>query len=401
MSAMFRIFRRHMCLPGEALAQLRSLLDSYDRLRASAPPVRTGSDDIVDKLKDRLNIDAAALWWSDFEAAELCVVAVLPDDDLRSRIVSWRVQFQQVVGDGIYAQYIATAPALAVMTGSQLRADLSQCIREVYYYYGAYGVAARSRSSVTKALLLVALCVLAVLGGSLILANMPSIQHLFWTDKTVPSGTIKMVSWSIGMCAAGVLGSVVSVQRRLHDPNVNVDPYYRYVQTTADWFGIAFVSPIFGAIFGLLIYGMIVAKLIASGIVEITNGFPAASKDIAGLLILGFLAGFAEQLVPDTLTRIAARALNGVAASDPPPRVNGGGGSVAIASSGPNGPNSGPGAQAVTQDTSQLTDTTKQREPARLSRVPADITDGARDLGQNASLASQPIPANPARGLIG
>jgi hypothetical protein len=119
----------------------------------------------------------------------------------------------------------------------------------------------------------------------------------------------------------------VSVQRRLQDPAVEVDPFYRFIQTDADWFGTAVISPLFGAIFGLLVYGLLVSGLLSTSIVKFQDAstsnplavaLPASIAGYVAIVILGFISGFAEQLIPDALTRIAARALAGVASADPP-----------------------------------------------------------------------------------
>jgi len=61
---------------------------------------------------------------------------------------------REVMGEARYAAYILDAPHLdATVKTDILRAGLSECIRSVYYFYGAYGVGARSRSDVTNSML--------------------------------------------------------------------------------------------------------------------------------------------------------------------------------------------------------------------------------------------------------
>jgi hypothetical protein len=369
------------------LAQFRTVLDMYDRLRPGVTGVvTTGTDAAISALRKRMDTTPETLWWSDFEEAELCIIAVLSEADLRARALSWRGHFHDVVGDAQYALYLATTPTIATMTLGQVRADVSECIRQTYYYYGAYGVAARSRSSVTKALFLVATVVLVVEGLIALLFALNG-------DTGNPVLPISQASRSVIECllatsAAAVLGSVVSVQRRLQDPTVNVDPYYRFVQTTTDWFGIAFVSPIFGAIFGLLIYGLLAAKLIGNTTLITFDalGRPAGAQDLATLLILGFLAGFAEQLIPDTLTRIASRALGTVTGGAPPPPIVGGSSDATPKKNGVPA-NAVPAADAGSA-------------PAKLTTAPADITDEARALGHDASLASEASGDELKKGLL-
>jgi hypothetical protein len=106
------------------------------------------------------------------------------------------------------------------------------------------------------------------------------------------------------------------------------------------------------------------------------------------MLVFGFVAGFAEQLIPDTLTRLAARALGSVVANAPPPpplaKANG-----ALQD----------GAQSGTPKNGAPTaDVTV--EPAKLKTVPGDITDEARTMGHDASLASESSADDLKKGLL-
>jgi hypothetical protein len=109
---------------------------------------------------------------------------------------------------------------------------------------------------------------------------------------------------------AGVLGSLVTLQKRLQDPRADGDAYYRYIQTSADWISVVLVPPVLGAIFGAIIYLLFLSDLILGGLANWNNSGNPTDRTIAVLLTLGFVAGFAEQLVPDALTRIAQRALS-------------------------------------------------------------------------------------------
>ncbi len=97
---------------------------------------------------------------------------------------------------------------------------------------------------------------------------------------------------------------------------------YRYIQTTGDWFSTAFVSPVFAAIFGVVMYALLASQLFGYKLITIKPDWtPDGGVNEAVLIILGFVAGFAEQLIPDALTRIAARALGTVSEGAPVPTV--------------------------------------------------------------------------------
>jgi len=352
-----QLFSTASRLPQEALDNLRSILDSYERLRCGKPPQCVGADKEVADLRVRLKETPEEIRWSDIAQAELCVGELLDEAQLRARLGGWRRRFRETAGDSRYVQYLAGAPDLAssTVTESQLRADLSECIRAVYYFYSAYGVGARTRSDVTKALLRVALAILSIEGILALLAS----WHRAPGMPVIFIGNSKILELVLATSAAAVLGSVVSVQRRLQDPKVDVDPIFRYVQTTADWFGIAFVSPLFAAIFGALVYALLASKLV--NVLTFKNGAPMNETDVAVLLILGFSAGFAEQLVPDALTRIATRALTG---------------------------SSGGGSQSVTPIPSLPND----RPPTPVDSHPQNTVDRAQLAAPNESQALTTLP---------
>jgi hypothetical protein len=306
-------------LPQQALDELRSIIDNYNLLRPASAATST-SDSEISKLQDKLQNSPAQLWWSDLALAELCVAAILTGDQIRVTLPSWRRRLQDVVGSARYAQYIATAVDISQTQDDEvLRADLMSCIKAVYYFYGSYGVAALSRTRATERLIEAAVVILAFEAIAF---------AVVWLLPNM-TGSWKMVAaLAIVSSAAAVLGSVVSVQRRLQDPSVEVDPFYRFIQTDADWFGTAVISPLFGAIFGLLVYGLLVSQLVSTSIVKFQDplstdplaiALPASAAGYAAIVILGFISGFAEQLIPDALTRIASRALASVAGSDPAP----------------------------------------------------------------------------------
>jgi hypothetical protein len=312
------MFAQAACkVPPEALDRLSASLDNYDRVRASTPPLNLGDDEEVARLRERLKNKRDTISWSDISLAELCLVDLLNTEaEIRAGLTGWRRRLREVAGETRYTQYLTTAPDISPGKSSifDLRADLLECIRAVFYFYSAYGIAAGSRSSVTKALFRVALVVILseLLFSALLILRNASGGYVLPVD----SGVRAIVQYYIAASICAVLGSVISVQRRQQDPNVDVDPLFRYIQTTADKFSIAFVSPVFGAIFGLLAFALLQSRLLSTTLISIgTNGLPSNWSDVAGLLIFGFLAGFAEQLVPDALTRIAARALGGAAGS--------------------------------------------------------------------------------------
>jgi hypothetical protein len=293
-------------LPDGAFDELRRLIETYERLRSRADAVANGADAEIDVLKKRL--EARTSQWTDLGEAVLCTIGLLEDVEVRAHLVSWRRRMHEVIGDTRYASYLASAadPNAKTTDSPMLRADLAECINTVDYFYGAYGVAASSRAQVTKSLIAYALVILAGLAlFGFFIALAPRIHIVL---------PVLALEYMLATSAAAVVGCVISVQRRLQDPSIDVDPFYRYIQSRSDQLSITFISVLFGAVFGMTVYLLLLSGLLGGSAFPQINadGIPNPGKDVALLLIYGFLAGFAEQLIPDTLTRIAARTINGI-----------------------------------------------------------------------------------------
>ena len=250
---------------------------------------------------------------SQVQQAELCVIEFLDTASFRARVSGWRRRMHEVVGDVRYAQYLPTVPDPGSAPEDQARADLAECMRAVYYFYSAYGVAARSRSDVTQSTFNVAVCILAIQS---VIATVIAIGNAkAWWTPAWPSEVLNGLEYVVVSSAAAVLGSVVSVQARLQDPKVEVDPFYRFVQTHSDLLSTAYVSPIFASIFGPVIIAVTASGLTGGSAfphIESLIGDKPDLADVALLLIYGFVAGFAERLVPDALNRIAAKTLGSI-----------------------------------------------------------------------------------------
>jgi|SRR5579883_513899 len=393
-------------LPEEALAQLRGVLDNYDRLRAEATSPHAGDDQEVSRIRHLLEAQPDDVWWTDIATAQLCVVDLLSGDQIGARIGGWRRRLHEVIGDQRYAEYLKNAPDLSKPQEPEaLKADLCECIATVYYFYSAYGISARSRADVSRALLRSAGLIIAIeaLAIVLLLASVflgSSQGGLFHNavasasatpagqqaasvpakgNSTSPPTPQKpseppdwrfLIAWILAASAAAVAGCAVSVQRRLQDPTLQVDPLYRYIQTEADQFSIAVTNPIFAAFFGAIMYGLLASQLITTSLAKLPNCVPDGCAAAAIVLILAFASGFAEQLIPDALTRLS----NAVAGAVPTQFSSG--------SKGEQAPPSG----TATQRQQQIDAAAKPPTPQPTGEAAA--------LGHDASVASGPDPSN-------
>lgn len=296
--------------PPEAHKQFEAFLGQYDGLRiagkaATPPVVRPGCDAIVDALS---KLERDTRWWTDLAQLELCMIEYLPDATARARVAGWRRRLREVAGEMRYRAYLDAAPTTASAPIADVLADLGECMRGVYYFYAGYGVAATSRDGLIRDLLKFGGIIVGV--ELLIALALGTVRPTgaFWPTIGEETRTLLIVATWTSILA--VIGSLVNVQRRLEDPKVDADPYFRYIQTSADRLSVSFSSPFFGAVFGYIIFGLIASRLIFGSVIPDLTKLDVVST--AFILILGFLAGFAEQLVPDALTRVAARALASV-----------------------------------------------------------------------------------------
>src|ERR1700744_5920315 len=91
-------------LPQQALDELRGIIDGYYLVRP-ASAAGSNSDAEISKLTDKLQKAPQTRWWWDLAIAELAVAAILPAEQIRATLPSWRRRLQDVVGSNRYSQY--------------------------------------------------------------------------------------------------------------------------------------------------------------------------------------------------------------------------------------------------------------------------------------------------------
>lgn len=299
-------------LPREALQELRLMIDTYERLSAermlAGEEPRIGSDSAIAIIADRLTNEPRTIWWSDMAEAEQCIADLIADRAVPDYLNTWRRRYREVVGQTRYDLYLSTAPKIddKETTFSRLRDDLAGRIRAVYFYYSSRGVSAAARGKITLRLLLTGVVILLIEG--LISAVLYQGFHGAVAGHYV-----------LAASAAALLGAIISVQRRLQNPRISVDPFYKYIQLSSDPWSIVVVSPLFGAVFGTIVYGFFASGLVSAGSIvpSFTDGIPQGGAAIALTLIYAFIGGFSERFVPDTLDKLAEHAIPVAAALSP------------------------------------------------------------------------------------
>jgi hypothetical protein len=257
-----------------------------------------------------LEKETVSFTWADLFALERAVLEAEPDDQLRRHAWIIRDRYRSIAGEQQFKAYEASRPPDAASASqSLLRADLEVLLSETQYLLLFQPPRERLRSLLT--LIAYGLIVVALLFA---LAGGPSFFQ--WASHR----TISIVFF------LGWVGGVLSVIQRIQSLPEG-DPLFRMSLVRAGWFALIF-SPIAGGAFAVILYFVFIAQLLkgpafpvidtpdhrvslaifASAIFGTDGTNPHSGADWAKLLIWSFLAGFAERLVPDQLTRIAGAA---------------------------------------------------------------------------------------------
>jgi len=129
------------------------------------------------------------------------------------------------------------------------------------------------------------------------------------------SSPLRILQMAALVILCGILGGLISMLRRLQALPSGSTPLFDTIALNAGQFGIG-LAPIYGGIFAMVLYLVFLSGVLDTVIAptageivfpHFTDATPRTTPDYARLLIWAFMAGFAEQLVPDVLNRLTAR----------------------------------------------------------------------------------------------
>jgi len=129
------------------------------------------------------------------------------------------------------------------------------------------------------------------------------------------SSPLRILQMSALVILCGVLGGLISMLRRLQALPPGSTPLFDTIALNAGQLGIG-LAPIYGGIFAMVLYLVFLSGILDTVIAStagntvfprFSDATPKATSDYAKLLVWAFIAGFAEQLVPDVLNRLTAR----------------------------------------------------------------------------------------------
>jgi len=254
-----------------------------------------------------------SLCWDDLYAFDLILSRLLPPEKLPRKVWSLRLRYKDVVDLQEYEAYLASKPPSIADSSKdreeELRADIDYLLGQIYLRYSIGPFGERIRDRVSKRVAIVTLFGIGAMGVVFAL-NVLGIRETY--SAALPVALF-----------AGALGGLLSLQQRYQSAARQGDPIETVSQLSHNWPQV-FLPAINGAVFALVLYMLMLGGMLSGDIFPkfmkpdenqnglvlldfLKQGKPAYPSDYAKLIVWCFIAGFAERLVPDTLSRLVSK----------------------------------------------------------------------------------------------
>lgn len=300
-------------IPTYARNYLRVLVAEYDGL-----PKVSGFVEPRDVSTFRTQPDDRLWTWADLVVIENGILNATQDGDLRATTVRWRERYRDVVGDTRFAFYMQSGPPdPKTAQPTDLRADIRALAARIHYLLATVAARETMRNRLSLLLGVVMIAVAFIAFGTAVVwqHGLPSLD----VDCLLGKHGCKLLQPSQFVAIAGLFGGFVSVQQRLQSGGY-VDPFFKRIEMSSGWASVVLIAPLMGSIFAIVLFEIFMSGAISGeafphfvpdhlsdstfrGFME--GGMPSSAQEWAKLGVWGFVAGFAERLVPDTLTRLS------------------------------------------------------------------------------------------------
>lgn len=291
------------------LDELKALRRDAERRGPHAQVLAEIERDIA-AFEDVLAI-GGAIHRHDLYRVELAIADILPDAAIPARIEQYLMVVAQMLPP---SQFLPWAQRVRASGESEVRAALRTVVGRMYRRITLSPAAERARGSLTMRAMLLWLpltCATPVL--ALLFAG----TWVFGGVGGVATGIAGSDAWSFALLLvlafhAGSTGATISLIRRIHRIPVSLDPMAVRLHIEASR-GTLALSPAIGGLFAVVFVGLVLSGLLGGDAIPSLEELRAGTGvTLAKLLVWCFAAGFAEQLVPDAIDRLAGRQRGGI-----------------------------------------------------------------------------------------
>jgi hypothetical protein len=309
-------------------------MDYFDNLYADYKTIclRGGDEQKTDFLykdivaRSKEHRDNGMLTWDDLFTVEAAIIGSVEGEMLRGRARVIRDRYRASISEDRYSYYLSTLPSDIQDLGAMdlkrheeaLRGDLINLLPQLYWAYQSTLHSTRLRYNAKRWVAVG----LAVLSGFILLRicmdwRAASDEMKCGLDNQFP---VALMVVFLGGC-----GACISFLRRLSQVPQNIESLSGLLELRKSYADV-FVAMVSGGLFALLLYlvfasgllGELFSRNLVPNFREVTCNASGTRtlmwfitsleledrKAMAILFIWSFIAGFAEQLVPDVITRI-------------------------------------------------------------------------------------------------
>jgi len=277
----------------------------------------TKAAEVAQQIERKFDENPRSFTMTDALLYERVTGRLIPCESLKRKVLTTRGRYRRLVSPEDFQGYMETCPPNPLEAGeSAIQADLDDLLGRMQWVYVLSPFREEMRSRISRRV--VEVLVVTVIA----LAYLAWFVYHPWHQ---PTGSVDQkggVSPLLVALFLGLIGGMVSVQQRIQTAPTDSDAI-RNVMSLFNGMLSIYLSPVIGAISACLFYLLLIGGYVKGDLFpELATSasagdrsvldlrpFLAASGPVSGiayakLMIWSFLAGFAERLVPDALTRL-------------------------------------------------------------------------------------------------